>query len=107
MQFSDDINQERKRVMRSRKPHFRPVSKTPGTAQTALDLKLEALLTYYVNGLALLNNTFLEGGAAIVNMAGTLGGILPYKNSTGGSSQGGGTDGGTDGGTGGDGGGIL
>lgn len=91
--------------MRSRKPHFRPVSKIPGAAQTVLDLKLETLLTYYANALVLLNNTFLEGGAAIVNMAGTLGGILPYKNSTGGSSQGGGTDGGGTGG--GDDGGIL
>lgn len=77
--------------MRTRISHLRLVSRVPGRAQTVLDLKLEALLTYYTNALVLINNSFAEGSASIVNTVGTLSGILPYKNGTGGTSQGGGT----------------
>lgn len=86
--------------MRLRLCHLRPVSKAPASAQTALDLKLEALFTYYANALILFNNSFIEGSANVVNLVGTLGGALPYKNATGGSSQGGGTGTGGTGGTG-------
>ncbi len=92
--------------MRGSASHLRPLSRVPGAAQTALELKLDNYLLYFQNAILLMNSFLVQGSAAMVNTAGSLAQNLPYKNSTGGSSQGGGTGtGGT--GTGDTGGGIL
>jgi hypothetical protein len=93
--------------MRAKTYHLTPVSRVPGVAQTALELKLSSILLYYGAALDIFNNLLVYSGGFAVNTVNSLTTSLPYKNATGGSSQDGGDTGG-DGGTGGDdGGGIL
>lgn len=85
--------------MQGRTSHLTPVSRVPSLAVTALELKLESLLVYYVAALDIVNSLFVYSGGYLANTVSTLSTNLPYKNATGGSSQGGGD--GTGGGTGG------
>lgn len=90
--------------MRARTSHLTPVSRVPSVAVTALELKLDSVLLYYIAAIDIVNSLFVYSGGYLANTVNTLSTNLPYKNATGGSSQGG--DGGT-GGTGGDDDGIL
>jgi hypothetical protein len=92
--------------MRGRTSHLKPVSRVPSVAVTALELKLDAALLYYVAAIDIVNSLFGYSYGYLANTVNILSTNLPYKNATGGSSQDGGDTGG-DGGTGGDDGGIL
>ncbi|GMV92447.1 MAG: hypothetical protein AMXMBFR82_22250 [Candidatus Hydrogenedentota bacterium] len=91
--------------MRGTRPHLRAISQVPAQSTTALELKLDAVLVYFQNGILLANSLMNVAGSAVVNTTGFLATSLPYKNATGGSSQGGGDTGGDTGGD--DDGGIL
>lgn len=75
--------------MRGKAPHIGSVTRKPSVASTALQLKLDNFIIYFDNAVNLLDVFLVQGGAAMATFAGDLATALPYKNGTGGSSQGG------------------
>ncbi len=83
--------------MRGKAPHTRSVTRKPSVASTALQLKLDNFIIYFDNAVNLLDAFLVQGGATMATFVGDLASALPYKNGTGGSSQGGTGTGGTGG----------